>query len=424
MILKVNKSEVSGTVKIPGSKSHTIRAVYLASLADGVSEISDWLDSLDTQSSIGICNALGAIIEKKDNKLIITGVSGKPKFAENLIDVGNSGTSLRIGISVAALGEKQVSFTGDSQIQRRPLKPLLRALHNMGVNIHCEKHNDMVPLSVKGPMKGGSVSIDAVSSQFLTSLLIACPLCDSDTTIDVTNLNEKPYVELTLWWLDKMGIKYTSNSELTHFSIKGRQKYRHFNQPIPADFSSATFFLVLAAISGKEFFLENLDMSDTQGDKDVVKHLEAMGAKIKIEKNGVRIKGDKLVGRKIDMNAIPDALPAMAVAGCFAEGVTVLHNVPQARLKETDRISVMFTELKKMGADIEELSDALIIKGSKLNSANLNGHNDHRIIMALTIAGLNVDGLTTIDTAEAVNITFPDFFKLLKKNGADISYVL
>ncbi|MDF2524146.1 MAG: aroA, partial [Clostridiales bacterium] len=227
------------------------------------------------------------------------------------------------------------------------------------------------------------------------------------------------YAEITLWRLNKQGIKY-ENHDYKTINIYGRQKYNSFNMPIPGDFSSATFFMVLAAISGEEFVLENLDITDPQGDKLILSILEDMGAKVNIQNQSITIKGDKLVGREIDMNSIPDALPAMAVAGCFAEGETRLVNVPQARLKETDRIRVMFEELSKMGADITELPDGLVIRQSKLKGCNVSGHDDHRIVMSLAIAGLNTEGSTTIDTAEAMSVTFPEFAEFIKNCGGDI----
>ena len=206
-------------------------------------------------------------------------------------------------------------------------------------------------------------------------------------------------------------------------SINGGQHYAPFKMAIPGDFSSATFFMVLAAISGQEFALENLEMSDPQGDKQVLGILEAMGAKVSVERDLIRIKGQGLVGREIDMNAIPDALPAMAVAGCFASGETRLVNVPQARLKETDRIRVMYEELSKLGADITELPDGLVIKESKLKGGPVKGHDDHRIVMALAVAGLNIDGETVIDTAEAIRVTFPEFVSLVATSGGTVEWL-
>ncbi|HOV12945.1 MAG TPA: 3-phosphoshikimate 1-carboxyvinyltransferase, partial [Spirochaetota bacterium] len=326
------------------------------------------------------------------------------------------GTTLRIALSVASLIDGYTIFTGDEQIRNRPVGPVVEALNNLGAFSVTSKNNGKAPVIVKGVAKGGKTKLDGVSSQFLTSLLISCPLMQNDTEIELTRLNEVPYVDMTLWWLDKFGIKYENRNYKTFF-IKGNQSYKCFNETISADFSSATFFIVLAAISGGKIKITNLDVTDPQGDKEVLKIVESMGAKIIYEKDGITIEGGDLKGIEIDMNAIPDALPALAVAGCFADGETKLLNVPQARLKETDRIRVMFEELTKMGADITELEDGLIIRKSKLKSTNVYGHKDHRIVMALAIAGLCLNGKTVIDTAEAASVTFPTFSDLIKKCG-------
>jgi len=239
----------------------------------------------------------------------------------------------------AALGDGCSVFTGDRQIRQRPLGPLLCAINNLGAEAFSTRNNGRAPVVVKGKLKGGRTEIDSVTSQYLSSILINSPLIPLDTEVIVTRLNEVPYVDMTLWWLDKLGIKY-ENHDYKTFYIKGGQRYRPLNVTIPGDFSSATFFAVQAAISGEEFVLDNLDMTDPQGDKMVFSILEDMGAKVKVEGKSVRIKGCELVGREIDMNAIPDALPAMAVAGCFAKGETKLLNVPQARIKETDKMDL------------------------------------------------------------------------------------
>ncbi len=419
MKFEVTKSKINGVAKIPGSKSHTIRALFFASLGNGESKIKKPLYSDDAISGLNTCKAFGSIIEESNEGYIVQGFDGKPKLPDNIIDVGNSGTSLRIAVSTASLIDGYTIFTGDEQIRSRPIQPLLDALKNLGADAICTKNNGKAPVIIKGKAKGGYTKLDSITSQYLTSLLINSPLFENDTTIELIRLNEKPYIDITLWWLDKLGIKY-KNDNYKIFQIPGNQKYKSFEEIIPADFSSATFFLVLAAISGGTIELKNLDMTDPQGDKLVIKILEDMGAEIKINKDSIIIKGTNLKGREIDMNSIPDALPAMAVAGCFADGETRLLNVPQARLKETDRISVMNKELSKMGAKIKELDDGLIVTQSKLNNANVYSHNDHRIAMALAVAGLNTEGQTIIDAAEAVSITFPNFAELIKNCGGKI----
>ena len=419
MILKVKKSKVSGKIRIPGSKSHTIRALFLASLAEGESTIRNPLISNDALSAVEVCKALGAKIDFVDSNFVVNGFNGRPCTPSDVINVGNSGTTLRIGVSMAALGEGYSIFTGDYQVRRRPLAPLIKAINNLGGEAFSTNTNGTAPVVVRGKLKGGKTELDSVTSQFLSSLLISSPMVENDTEIIVTRLNEIPYVDITTWWMDKLGIKY-ENHQYKSFYIRGNQKYSSFDVTVPGDFSSATFFAVLAAISGEEFVLENLDVTDPQGDKAVFAILEDMGAKVTRLKDKIIIKGNGLSGREIDMNAIPDALPAMAVAGCFAKGETKLLNVPQARLKETDRIHVMCEQLGKMGANIEELEDGLIIRESKLKGCKVNGCDDHRIVMALAIAGLNSEGETLIDSAEAMNVTFPEFVNYINECGGDM----
>ncbi len=422
MILKVKPSKVTGLVNIPGSKSHTIRSMFFAGLANGKSIIKNPLISSDSISAVNLCKAFGAEYDLTDNSYTVFGTGGTPQVPENIIDVGNSGTSLRLGMMTAALAPGYTVLTGDYQIRRRQIGPLVKAINNLGGQAYTTRGNESAPVVIKGRAKGGFTTLDAVTSQYLSSILLNAPLLENDTHIEVTRLNEVPYVEITLWWLDKLGIKYHHHN-MKEFFVQGQQNYSGFECTIPGDFSSATFFMVLAAISGQEFTLTNLDMSDPQGDKLVLSILEDMGAKVTTNSSSITIKGQTLNGRTIDMNSIPDALPAMAVAGCFAQGETRLVNVPQARLKETDRISVMFRELTKMGADIEELPDGLIIRESSLKGCSVNGHDDHRIVMSLAVAGLNAEGETRIDTAEAMSVTFPEFVKCIEQCGGDIQLV-
>jgi 3-phosphoshikimate 1-carboxyvinyltransferase len=419
MKLVVRKSRLKGEVEVPASKSHTIRAVTIASLATGQSLIRRPLDSGDTQSAVACYRALGAKIDTSDSKRWkVTGTGGVIKAPGEAIDVGNSGTTLRIAMGSVALAPagQSTTLTGDEQIQSRPIGPLLDALNNLGANCNSLRNNGRPPVQVVGQLAGGKTSIAATTSQYLSSLLLCTPLGADDTEIDVTVLNEPGYVQMTLDWLDKQGIKY-EKEDLGKFRIKGNQEYKGFEGTIPADFSSATFFLCAAALAGDEVTLLGLDFSDSQPDKAVVDYLKAMGTDINIEKDSITIRAAPLKGAEIDINKTPDALPAMAVTAAFAEGETRLVNVPQARSKETDRIRCMAEELKKMAVDVEELADGLIIHQSKLKAAQLNGRSDHRIVMALSLAGLAIEGECTIDTAEAINVTFPDYVELMRGIG-------
>jgi 3-phosphoshikimate 1-carboxyvinyltransferase len=420
MKLTVRQSRLRGRVAIPGSKSHTIRAVALASLAAGKSEIIAPLDSADTRSAVECYRSLGASIEC-GKTWRVTGTSGRPRAVKPVIDVGNSGTTLRFAIgSASLLPEGEVEFTGDSQTRNRVVGPLLNSLNDLGANCVSIPGTGKAPVRVKGRLRGGKTSIDAVTSQFLSSLLINTPLAENDSEIIVTHLNEIPYVEITLRYLDEHGIKYQRQG-WERFVVRGGQGYRAFRKRIPADFSSATFFFCAGAFLDADLTLEGLDFSDAQGDKAVVDILRCMGANIDVEGPDVRVRPGQLRGMEIDMNATPDALPALAVTACFAQGETRLINVAQARLKETDRIAVMAAELKKMGADVTELPDGLIIRESKLHPAAVSGRDDHRVVMALSLAGLAVPGQTAIDTAQAVSVTFPEFVTLMQSLGAEMT---
>jgi len=422
MKLTAKQSRLKGTVTIPASKSHTIRAVAIASLASGRSVIRTPLLSGDTAAVVNSYRALGAQIDTTDSKAWkVTGAGGKITVPGETIDVGNSGTTLRIAMGSAALAEagQSIAFTGDEQIQSRPVAPLIDALNDLGAKARSLKDNGCAPVTIAGRLCGGKTSIACTTSQYLSSLLLCTPLAAGDTEINVSLLNEPDYVQMTLDWLDKQQIAY-ENRNMREFHIKGNQSYRPFDAAVPADFSSATFFLCAAALLGDNVTILGLDFSDSQPDKAVADYLKAMGADITIAPDSVIVKAAPLKGAEIDMNRTPDALPAMAVTAAFAEGTTRLINVPQARNKETDRIKCMAEELGKMGAVIEELPDGLVIQGSPLRPAELHGWADHRIVMALAIAGLALEGKCTIDTAEAMSVTFPDYAELMRSIGADM----
>jgi 3-phosphoshikimate 1-carboxyvinyltransferase len=422
MKLIVKKSRLKGTVTMPTSKSHTIRAVAIASLAAGESIIRNPLSSTDTQAAVDCYKALGAQIDISDPKLWkVNGTAGHITALLEIIDVGNSGTTLRIAMGSAALTQpgQSIVFTGDEQIQTRPVSPLMDSLADLGAKCKSLNNNGKVPVEVTGKLTGGRTAIAAFTSQYLSSLLLCTPLAVKDSEIDVTLLNEPGYVQMTLDWLDRQKIEY-ENQNFKKFKIKGNQNYKSFDETICADFSSATFFLCAAALVADEVTLLGLDLSDSQPDKAVVNYLKAMGADIKIEPNSITVKSAPLKGAEIDMNQTPDALPAMAVTAAFAEGITRLVNVPQARTKETDRIKCMAEELKKMAVDVEELPDGLIIHGGKPEPTELNGRYDHRIVMALSLAGMAVGSKCIIDTAEAISVTFPGYVHLMKSIGADM----
>lgn len=420
MQLICGHAPLRGGVDIPGSKSHTIRAVAIGSLAPGESLIHEPLASADTLAAVDAYRALGATIEVESSRWRIQGTGGALRPPDNVIDVKNSGTTLRLAVgSAGLLGEGLACFTGDHQIRRRPIGPLARSLNDLGARVEATRANGCAPLIVGGRLEGGRTSIEAVTSQYLSSLLMCTPLADGDSVIDVPLLNEQPYVHVTLDWLRRGGIDL-ERDELRQFRVPGRQQYKPIDVRVPADFSSATFFLAAGVLGDNDITVRGLDMNDAQGDKAVVDYLRQMGANVEVAAEGIRVRPGDLTGCEIDMNATPDALPMMAVVGCFAKGKTSLVNVPQARLKETDRIAVMTAELGKMGAKITELPDGMVIEQSELSPAEVDGNDDHRVVMSLAVAGSAIASGTRIHGAEAMSVTFPTFVECINALGGSL----
>lgn len=421
MRLTVKKSHLEGSVVIPGSKSHTIRATAIASLANGKSVIRNPLVSNDTLSAVTCYRAFGAEIDISNPDIWeVSGVGGRINIPAEIVDIGNSGTTLNIAVGSAALADTgTIRITGDSQTRNRTIAPLLAALTDLGARAVSLNNNGKAPVEISGPLSGGKTALECFTSQYLSSLLLAAPLAGNNSEISVLLLNEPDYVKMTLNWLDKQGIKY-HNDNMRKFVVAGGQKYKAFDAVVPADFSSATFFLCAGAFLDADITLKGLDFTDSQPDKAVIDYLRRMGADISVSADSARVRNSKLRGVEIDMNKTPDALPAMAVTGAFAKGETRLVNVKHARAKETDRIKCMAEELGKLGASAQELDDGLVVRGSALQAAQLDGRGDHRIIMSLSLAGMALEEPVVIDTAEAINVTFPDYVSLMRGLGADM----
>jgi 3-phosphoshikimate 1-carboxyvinyltransferase len=309
--------------------------------------------------------------------------------------------------------------TGDAQVCSRPAGPLVHSLCDLGAVAWSTRDNGQAPFVVQGRLRGGETMIEAMTSQYVTGLLLNTPLSDGDSTIHVPVLHEQPYVQMTMDWLAWQGIRFEHDG-MGEFRVPGGQSYTAVERKIPADFSSATFFLAAGALGDNDITLQGLDMTDSQGDKAVVDYLREMGAEIEVRDDRIRVRGSELRGAELDLNATPDALPMMAVVGCFAKGTTTLVDVPQARIKETDRIAVMCAELTRMGARIRELEDGLVIEQSELVGTEVEGHDDHRVVMALAVAGLASRGKTVIRSAEAVGVTFPAFWDCMTGLGANL----
>ncbi len=420
MKLTIQKSDIKGTVNAPPSKSYTHRAIAIAALSKKAT-VNNPLLSEDTKATIRASEAFGAVVEPKKDSLIIRGFDGKPTIPDNVIDVANSGTTLRIMTAVASLVNGATVLTGDASIRTRPNTPLLNALNDLGAEAFSTRSSGMAPIVVRGKMRGGRVYIDgSISSQFISALLIACPFAQNRTTIMIKGeLKSRPYVNITIDMLRDAGAKIEADEGANSFTLPPEQEYNLKSYNVPGDFSSASYMMAAGALCG-EVTIRNLFPSE-QGDSALIDILAKMGAQISWDKKKgeVRVSKSELRGINVDVGKTPDLVPTLAVLGAVSEGTMIIGNAEHVRYKETDRLHAMTVELKKMGVDIREEKDRLVIHGGAIKGAKVHGWDDHRIVMALAVAGM-VAGETTIDSAESVSISYPGFFEDLKKVGAAV----
>lgn len=420
----VKPSNLEGAITAPPSKSHTMRAILFASLAKGRSKISRYLNSPDTKAMIVACRSIGAKIDVYIDYLEIEGVCGKPSVPEDIIDAGNSGQILRFFGSVTSLTSGYAVITGDDSVKaNRPIGDLLNGLSQLGALAVSISGGDYAPMLIRGTVRSNAIKISGKLSQTVSALLITSAFLDGKTTIFVDNPCETPWVMLTLDWFDRLGIKYENHGN-EYYCIYGGQIYNGFNYIVPGDFSSSAYPLVASLITGSELIVNNLDMNDSQGDKELLSILEIMGANIRYDLINKSIKIYKsciLEGREIDVSDFIDAVPILAVVGCFARGVTIIKGASTSRQKECNRIEAICMELSKLGANIEETHDGLKVCQSNLHSAKLDSHKDHRIAMSLVVAAMMCNGEIVINDIACVDKSYPDFLDSMQNIGVKIS---
>ena len=424
MDLSIWKSSgLKGPVKVPPNKSHSFRALIMASLAEGTSRIiapavsSDWMRGTEALEMFG-----AQIIPKAGQAWEVTGTGGRLRTPEDILDCGNSGIILRFFTALSACCDGYTVLTGDRSLRHiRPSQPLIDALNSLGAWAVCTKGDGHAPIVVHGPLKGGSCQIDGVDSQPVSALLIAASLADAPSDITVTQPGERPWVGLTLDWLKRCGVEY-SNENFQHFRVRGRSHWQGFERTIPLDWSAALYPIVAALLTqGSEVRLPGMDFSDCQGDKEVVTVLKEMGADIEVTAEAVVARSSKLIGREIDCNDFIDQFMLLAVVGAFSQGQTVLTNAKICRHKECDRITETGRALKAMGAQVEERPDGLVVKRSRMKGAELQSHADHRMVMAMTVAALVAEGKTTISNMDCVKKTFPNFVQQMEGLGCKMT---
>ena len=422
----IQPGSIHGELAVPSSKSHTLRAILFSLMANGKSHIYNYLLSADTNAMIHAVTLFGAEVEKEKEYLEIEGTGRDLKPAEDVISCGNSGQILRFVGALASLSKGYTILTGDYSIRhRRVIKPLLDALHKLKVLAVSSRLDDFAPIIIKGPLKAGNTTIRGEDSQPVSALLIACAFARGQSRIHVMNAGERPWVNLTLKWFDRLRIGY-EHENFEKYIVHGNAFYDAFEYTVPSDFSSATFPIAAALIAGKELTLINMDMDDPQGDKKVIEVLLEMGADIEInrKKKTIHVKKTKdLQGSKINVNDFIDAIPILSVIGCFANTPLHLYGGKIARSKECDRIHATCMELVKMGAKVEEKEDGLIIYPSRLKGAELCSYADHRMVLSLSVAAMAAEGETSIDGVECIEKTYSSFAEDFKRLGASIEVI-
>jgi len=427
MDITIAESTVEGTAQAPPSKSYTHRAVLAAGYADGA-VVRDPLVSADTKATMRAVEAYGGSVSlaEDESTVEVTGFDGLPDTPDDVIDCANSGTTMRLVTATAALQDNLAVLTGDESLRSRPQGPLLDAIGQLDGDAESTRRNGQAPLVVGGGIDGGAVEIPGdVSSQYITALLMAGAVSTTGIDIDLTTeLKSSPYVDITLEVLDDFGIEAEKTD--AGFTVDGGQSYAPAggDYNVPGDFSSMSYLLAAGALAAEDGLRVTSAFPSAQGDAAIVDILDRMGADLGWnEENGeITVSQSELTGIEVGVEDTPDLLPTIATLGAVADGVTRITDAEHVRYKETDRVSAMAEELTKMGAEVEEKQDELIVYGedSDLVGTTVEGRADHRIIMSLAVAGLVADGETTVAGAEHVDVSFPNFFDVLGSLGATV----
>lgn len=420
-----------GEISVPGSKSHTIRACLFAGLAQGQSRIMNPLPSGDCLSAVRVLREFGCTVELCGKDWIINGIGNSWNQPGFVIDVGNSGTLLYLLSGIVSTIPGYSILTGDKSICTRPIEDLLQAIRQLGAQAFTTRNSvDAPPVIIKGPIKPGTVKLKGTLSQYVSGLLIAGSLVEGKTRIELSNPKEIPFIMMTITWLNSMGVSVDYDKYYFKWlEVSGPNQFKPFEISIPSDWEGVAFPLVAAIITDSAIIIDNIDTSDTQGDRAIVDVLRDMGANIEIDIDNRRLLvkgGNRLHGIMYNLSNFPDALPILAVAASFAEGISRFTDIGVCRLKESDRISLMKKELMKFGVDVMEGEDYLEIHGfggQGMHGAEVESYDDHRIAMALAVCGLAMEPgqIVVVKDAECCDVSFPKFFEVMNTIGAEFT---
>jgi len=410
--------KVNATVRIPGSKSYTNRALITASLAHGESVVKNALLSEDTRVMISCLSELDVPIKviREENILIVKGCEGKIPVERATLFARNAGTVVRFMTASLTLGNGQYEIDGIERMRQRPIQQLIDALNQLGADVVSKEGTGCPPVLINaGGLRGGTVKIPGdVSSQYISAILLAAPYADNDVRVVVIDdLASKNYVDMTVDVMNKFGVDVERDA-YKEFRVKTGQGYKGCEYMVEPDASGASYFFAAAAITGGKVRVEGLGECSLQGDAKFVDILSRMGCRTKKSQDWLEVEGGKLRGIDVDMNDTPDVVQTLAPVAAFAEGRTRIRNVKNLRLKETDRITAIVNELKKAGVEAREFEDGIEIIPSPPHSADISTYDDHRMAMSFALLGLRTRGIK-IKNPECVEKTFPDFFERLEK---------
>ncbi len=408
--------DLDATVKIPGSKSYTQRALIIASLAEGKSFLRNPLISEDTKYLMDALRSIGADILIADKDIIVTGTDGNIQNPGKKLYLGNNGTALRFLTTVVSLGTGNFILDGSDRLRERPLKPLLDALKMLGVDCVSTDTSGYPPVIIQGGgFQGGkTIFTNAESSQYISSILITSPYARNDVEIELRGITfSMPYIDMTVEIMNHFGVEVIRDGE-NKYTVRTPQKYMGGRYLIESDVSSASYFFMAAALCEGRVRLLNVNPNTLQGDIGFLEIMGKLGCHIIRGIDWVEVAGGKLHqgNYRFDMSDMPDMVPTLAVLSAFRPGQTVISNVSHLRLKESNRIEALVTELNRTGIDTKELEDGLVINGGTPHSAEIETYNDHRIAMSFAIAGLVTKGIK-IKNKKCVNKSFPEFWDVL-----------
>ena len=408
-----------GTMNAPGSKAYTHRALLASLLSEGETIIQGASECDDARRTLGAIRSLGAKVQTQGDRIISHGTEKLASHTHPL-DCGESGATLRFLTAIAGTSSTRTTLMVSERLARRPLRPLLAALESLGAKTTIIENREGSVIEIRGPLKGGEVSIPGdISSQFISGLLFAAPLAETDVTVHVTRrLESRPYVEMSLDVLKKHGISIDVNGN--EFHVAAPQKYTGAFHKVPGDFSSAAFVIAGAGLAGGDVKVSGLNSESLEPDAVFLKVIDQVGLDVRNTGESLEVREGKLEPFQFDAMNNPDLVPPLEVLGCFTKGTSEIRGVNRLRYKETNRLETVPAELGKMGAKITVEGDVVKIRGGALVGRKLDSKHDHRVAMSCTIASIGARGYSSIHNAEAVSKSYPEFFQDLARLGVDL----